>query len=1097
MKAQNLNETSIAEQYQKLRKTYRMDETECLDVLVAQAQAALTDDSLQRIKHDAHDLVVKVRNSRLQKSGLDAFLYEYDLSSAEGVALMCLAEALLRIPDAKTRDRLIKDKIVAKDWEKHLGKSHSWFVNAGTLGLMLTGKMLNTSESSSEQMMNAFKRLVNRVGEPIIRQAISQGMKILGKQFVMGETIEEALERAKSKEAQGYRYSYDMLGEAAKTNEDAQMYFNAYYEAIKKIGAESNGLGPILGPGVSVKLSALHPRYEWNNRERMLVELYPKLLELVRLAKKFDIGFTIDAEEADRLELSLLLIEELAKNKEIDSWKGFGLAVQAYQKRAMGVIDWLACLAKRYLQEPIMIRLVKGAYWDSEIKWTQEKGLKSYPVFTRKSSTDVSYIACVEKIFQYGNLFYPQFATHNAYSVAAVLELARLHGRQHTRQKDSTVAETADVAKNAKNTETADAEEAADLADVADFEFQCLHGMGDSLYDNIVGKQNLDIPCRIYAPVGGHEYLLAYLVRRLLENGANTSFVNRIIDEQLPIDELLQDPVEKTKKLKSKPHPHIPLPQNMYQPERPNSEGVDLTNELEIGPLIKEIKESIPDLLKKPANKITLEQLDAMISSTAKAASNTILKALMQGKQTATDSKPAVQWTHTDPDERAHCLEKMAEMLNHHRASLMALLIREGGKTVQDALSEVREAIDYCYYYAHRCRIDLKPLPLPGPTGEYNQLALQGRGVIACISPWNFPIAIFLGQIIGALAAGNTVIAKPASQTPRIAQFVVHLLHQVLQQAGFPKEIVNLAIGSGATIGQQLMNDPRIAGVMLTGSTETAASINLTLAGRPGPIVPLIAETGGQNAMIVDSSALPEQVVTDVITSAFNSAGQRCSALRVLFLQEEVAEKIINMLVGAMQELKFGDPLELDVDIGPAIDKNACEGLQQHVERMDKEAKLLYACDLQQNRSEGWKLPELPFGVFFAPRAYEIKNIEQIKHEVFGPILHVVRYASGDLEKILDSINKTGYGLTLGIHSRITDTTEYIYERLNVGNTYVNRNMIGAVVGVQPFGGQGLSGTGPKAGGPHMLQRLSVEKTLSINIAAAGGNMALMSLSEE
>ncbi len=1033
-----------------------MDETECIDLLIK--NATLPQESIEHIQSIARELVTKVRQSRLKKGGLDAFLYEYDLSSEEGIALMCLAEALLRIPDSKTRDRLIKDKIVDKNWEKHVGKSHSWFVNAGTLGLMLTGKMLSPADVSTQKLMTAFKRLTNRLSEPVMRQALTQGMKILGRQFVMGETIELALERAKAKEAQGYRYSYDMLGEAAKTAEDAASYFKDYQTAIKKIGEASNRLGPMLGPGVSVKLSALHPRYEWANRERMMNELLPKLKNLCLQAKEVNIGLTIDAEETDRLELSLLLIESLSLDQDLGDWQGLGLAVQAYQKRAFFVIDWLADLAKRSHRK-LMLRLVKGAYWDSEIKWTQEKGLKSYPVFTRKSSTDLCYQACIYKILNYGELFYPQFATHNAYSLASVLEMTNTFLTKSFNEKFTENSNANDREKN-----------------ILHFEFQCLHGMGDSLYDNIVGEKNYNIPCRIYAPVGGHEHLLAYLVRRLLENGANTSFVNRIIDENTPIDELLQDPVAKTAALQSKPHPKIPLPRYMYLPDRLNSKGIDLTNELEINPLLKQVKEIIPDLFVKPIESLTGSQLDEMLEIAARNFNS---------------------WNNTSPSVRANHLEKMADLIEDHYPKLMALLIREGVKTVQDAISEIREAADFCRYYANRCQIDFIPQHLPGPTGEYNQLELQGRGVIACISPWNFPLAIFLGQITGALAAGNTVIAKPASQTPYVAQFAVSLLHQ----AGFPKEVVQIAIGRGATIGERLIEDGRVMGIMFTGSTETAAGINLAIAKRPGPIIPFIAETGGQNVMIVDSSALPEQVVSDVLTSAFNSAGQRCSALRVLFLQDEIADRIINMLVGAMQELKIGDPLLLDTDVGPVIDKKASEGLTEHTFRMEKEAKLLYQCSIPISSTSSIpdisSLPELPRGVFFAPRAYEIDTIEQLKHEVFGPILHVIRYSLDDLDTILDSINNIGYGLTLGIHSRINETAEFIYNRLKIGNIYVNRNMIGAVVGVQPFGGQGLSGTGPKAGGPHMLPRLSVERTLSVNIAAAGGNMALMSLSEE
>lgn len=1008
----------------KIQSAYRMDESLCLDTLLPAAM--LPASALLRVEARAQSWVVDIRQNRWDKTGLDAFLNEYDLSSDEGIALMCLAEALLRIPDAATRDSLIKDKILMQDWEKHLGKSHSWFVNASTFGLMLTGKLLRKDEINSFNLLNTIKRLASRLSEPVIRQAVTQGMKILGKQFVMGETIEAALKRAKPIEARGYRYSYDMLGEAAKTREDAEYYLKSYQAAIEKIGAANHDLNPIQGPGISVKLSALHPRYEWANRHRVTKELLPTLKKLVLQAKEANIGFTIDAEEADRLTLSLLLLEELAVDKIFDHWQGLGLAVQAYQKRAWYVVDWLTMLSLK-TDRQFMVRLVKGAYWDSEIKWSQERGL-SYPVFTRKSSTDVSYLAVAKKIISLGNRFLPQFATHNAYTVACILEMVEMQ-----KHKES-----------------------------FEFEFQCLHGMGEALFDKMVGPQNLNIPCRIYAPVGEHDQLLPYLVRRLLENGANSSFVNRIIDEKIPIEDLIQNPSLKTQSLVQRAHPKIPDPKNLYGNLRPNARGLDLNNPQEIDPVLEDIEKSFIQIFAQPLPETPSSELD------------NILQAAHQASQ---------EWNQVNVDTRVQYLQKAAELLEENRTYLMALLIREGGKTVQDALSEVREAIDFCWYYRERLRLDFEPIRLPGPTGEQNELILWGRGVFACISPWNFPLAIFLGQILGALSAGNVVIAKPASQTLYIAKFAIDLLHQ----AGFSKQVLHLVIGSGATVGARLIQDPKIAGIMFTGSTDTARGINLALANRPGPIIPLIAETGGQNVMLVDSSALPEQVVTDVLTSAFNSAGQRCSALRVLFIQDEVADKIITMLKGAMQELKLGDPFDLSTDVGPVIDQNACYNLEQHAEAMQQQAKLIYQCELKN-------LPTLPRGVFFAPRAYEIESIEQLTQENFGPILHVVRFKLQDLDKILDSINQIGYGLTLGIHSRINETVAYIQSHLRVGNIYVNRNMIGAVVGVQPFGGEGLSGTGPKAGGPHILPRLAIERTVSVNTAAAGGNLALMSL---
>lgn len=1030
------NQNQLSQSRQIRNKIYSMDETTCLESLLK--EATLSPDSIQRIQTRARDLVYKVRQNRLEKSGLDAFLQTYDLSSEEGVALMCLAEALLRIPDADTRDRLIKDKISTRDWEQHLGKSHSWFVNAATWGLMLTGRVLNPEKNNTQQWLSTLLGLTNRVGEPIIRRAVVEAMKILGRQFVMGETIESALERAVPMEEKGYRYSYDMLGEAAKTATDAAHYFKAYKNAIQAIAAVNTGDGPIDSPGISVKLSALHPRYEWVKRQRSINELLPKLKELCLAAKTANIGLTIDAEEADRLELSLMLIEALVTDPELSSWQGFGAAVQAYQKRSFAVIEYLINLAKTQ-QKRLMIRLVKGAYWDSEIKWSQEKGYQNYPVFTRKSSTDVSYLACAKKLFEGREFIYPQFATHNAYTLAAVLEMAD------------------------------------NLNHYRDFEFQCLHGMGDSLYDNIVGDEHLNIPCRVYAPVGGHEHLLAYLVRRLLENGANTSFVNRILDEQTSMDELIKDPVQKTKNLleaNQTPHPAIPRPPFIYGKNRPNSIGINLSNDSETIQLFAEISSQMPSILQKMESgitKIDSKQMDPLLNKAVRAAK---------------------EWEKKPLNVRSQVLNKMAMLLEEHKSLFIALLVREGGKTVQDALSEVREAIDFCWYYSERINEDFQILQLPGPTGEHNQMTLRGRGVIACISPWNFPLAIFLGQVTAALASGNAVIAKPASQTPLIAYYAIELLHQT----GIPTDLVQLWIGKGSEIGNVLADDKRIAGIMFTGSTETARGINQRLANRaaPSPIVPFIAETGGQNAMIVDSSALPEQVVTDVITSSFNSAGQRCSALRVLFLQSDVAEQMLTMLKGAMAELKFGDPLDLSVDIGPVIDQNAHDTLMQHVEKMKTSGTLLYECALPEKD----QLPTLPRGVFFAPRLYEIKDLSILTTEVFGPILHVIRYEAEDLDKVIDAINNTGYGLTLGIHSRINETVEYIHERAHVGNTYVNRNMIGAVVGVQPFGGEGLSGTGPKAGGPHILQRLVHERTLSVNIAATGGNVTLMSLQE-
>lgn len=1024
-----------------ITRAYHEDEDVCVERLVE--QATLPQDSLRRINDTARQLVQKVRDKRLSGGGLDAFLYEYDLSSTEGIALMCLAEALLRIPDKKTMDDLLCDKITSADWVSHLGQSESLFVNAATWGLVLTGKILNPNKN---KLGSALKQFVTRTSAPIIRKSVKQAMKVLGRQFVMGETIEAAIERARESEARGYRYSYDMLGEAARTAEDAERYFRSYQHAIEMIGKASHGKNFIEGPGISIKLSALHPRYEFAQRDLVVPILIEKLKVLALQAKALNIGLTVDAEEADRLDISLDIIGAVFADPALNGWEGFGPAVQSYQKRAPYVIDWLVDLSRKYNRR-WKVRLIKGAYWDAEIKNAQVKGLVGYPVFTRKASTDVSFIACAKKILQHSAEIYPMFATHNAYTLAAVLEMAGSN---------------------------------------RDFEFQCLHGMGHTLYDQVVGPQNLNIPARVYAPVGGHEDLLAYLVRRLLENGANTSFVNRIIDDKTSIDDIIADPVARTRSHISKPHPRIPLPKHIYGPGRKNSSGFDLSDENELRELqIKmnvEMQHAAPIVngevlqgesrpVRNPANK--QETIGTVTLATVEQTEQAIASA-----HNATFS-----WDMTDVVERAACLERAADLFTERMPELMALLTREGGKTTSDTIAEVREAIDFCRYYAERARKDLCTHTLPGPTGELNQLSMHGRGVIACISPWNFPLAIFIGQVVAALVAGNCVIAKPAGQTPLIAAAAVRILHE----AGIPKDVLHLLPGSGAVVGAKLVADERIKGIVFTGSTETARDINLTLANRNGPITPFIAETGGQNAMIVDSSALPEQVVADVVNSAFGSAGQRCSALRVLFVQEDIADKLINMLRGAMAEIKMGDPSFLSTDIGPVIDEGARKTLQEHFERMQSEAKLIAQVKLPMNAEKG---------TFFAPCAFEIDSLNRLTREVFGPILHVIRYAAKDLDKVIASINATGYGLTFGMQSRIDNNIKYVCDRIHTGNQYINRTMIGAVVGVQPFGGEGLSGTGPKAGGPHYLLRMCTERSLSVNTTAAGGNVSLLCLEE-
>ena len=1032
---------------QALRLAYREEEERAVARILA--TAALPAELADRIGRRASRFVAEARQRRHGKGGLDALLHEYALSSPEGVALMCLAEALLRIPDGATVDRLIRDKLAPADWASHLGHSGSLLVNASTWALMLTGRLVREGDAQGD-LAHALHRLLARSGEPLIRQAVTAAIRVLARQFVMGRTIGEALERARPGESLGYRHSYDMLGEAARDADDAERYFAAYDDAIAAIGAAAGHQEVAGAPSISVKLSALHPRYEENQRERVMAELTPRLRALACRAKAAGIGLTIDAEEANRLELSLDLVERLVLDAELAGWNGLGLAVQAYQKRALALIDWLTALARRGSRR-LMLRLVKGAYWDSEIKRAQEQGLEEYPVFTRKLATDVSYLACVKRLLAAPDAFFPQFATHNAHTVAAVLELA---------------------------------------GERRDYEFQRLHGMGEALYEQVVGAGELDLRCRVYAPVGGHEDLLAYLVRRLLENGANTSFVNRLVDENAPIAEVVADPVARLAALPQKRHPHIPLPLNLYGSSRRNARGIDLSDRLRLAQLAEEMTYAVAPWHATPIIggneragpvRSVLDPADRRreLGTVAAATAAHIEEALARGVAAAPG------WNAVGAERRAASLERAAELIEERAASLLALIVREGGRTIPDALAEVREAVDYCRYYAAGARDDFAaPTALPGPTGERNTLSLHGRGMFACIAPWNFPLAIFIGQVAAALAAGNAVIAKPAEQTPLIAAAAVRLLHE----AGIPGDVLALLPGDGKSVGAPLVADPRIGGVAFTGSTDTARAINFALANRSGPIVPLIAETGGQNALIADSSALPEQLVADVLASAFSSAGQRCSALRVLFLQEDIAPRAINLLAGAMHELVIGDPGHLTTDIGPVIDDEARIALERHAARMEREGRLICALDLPAGTEHG---------SFFAPRAFEIERLDLLEGEIFGPILHVIRWHGDALDRVLDTIAATGYGLTLGIHSRIDETVAHIHRRLGVGNTYVNRNMIGAVVGVQPFGGQGLSGTGPKAGGPHYLHRFAVERTLSIDITASGGNASLLSLSEE
>ncbi len=1036
---------------QRMTESYCRDEAEVVGELIRIAE--VDSETQAKVAKLAGELIERTRKKKDQASPVESFMRQYDLSSEEGVLLMCVAEALLRIPDGDTADKLISDKLGEADWASHAGKSDSLFVNAGTWGLMLTGKLVTLADESKSNWLSGLKRLIGRSGEPVIRVAVRQAMKIMGHQFVMGRTIEEALARSEGKDGRGYRHSFDMLGESALTTADAERYFESYQAAIKAIGARGPYADLTGAPSISVKLSALHPRYEVVNRARVMAEMVPKVLTLAQLAKSVGIPMTIDAEEADRLELSLDIIAAVFSDSSLDGWAGFGLALQAYQRRAVYVIDELAELAKK-VGRRICVRLVKGAYWDSEIKRAQIEGHVGYPVFTRKHNTDLSFLACAKKLLSYGTLFYPQFATHNAMTIAAIYQMAQAAGKG------------------------------------AQFEFQRLHGMGADMYAEVIGAEHLNAPCRVYAPVGSHEDLLPYLVRRLLENGANTSFINKINDESLAISELLVDPIELARTTEPKAHTRIPLPINLYGMHRQNSKGINYGNEREL--------KAFADSLRAP-----FLEAAPLLGGTAPASSNPAVDVLapadnkrVVGKIRFADTAQVehalttahgaqAAWDRVKVALRADALERAADLLEANRGELIALLTLEAGKTLGDGIGEVREAADFCRYYAAIARKEFAtPTTLTGPTGESNELFLHGRGVFVCISPWNFPLAIFLGQIAAALVTGNTVIAKPAEQTSLVAYRATQLMYD----AGIPREVLQLVPGVGASVGAKLCSDPRTAGVCFTGSTETARTINRTLAARDAAIATLIAETGGQNALICDSSALPEQIVKDAITGAFGSAGQRCSATRVLFVSDVIADRVAHLLQGALGELRMGLPEQMTSDLGPVIDAGARKILLYHAARMDKlvaagEAKLVAQMPLSE---------DLASGTYFAPRAYEIVSLKVLQREVFGPVLHIIRYQAKDLDAVIDSINASGYGLTLGIHSRIDATIEHIQKRVRVGNCYVNRNMVGAVVGVQPFGGEGLSGTGPKAGGPHYLHRFVTERTLTVNTAAVGGNATLI-----
>lgn len=1023
-----------------ITSAYRIPETQAVPMLLQQAE--LPPEQADAAHKLAYSIAEKLRNQKngVGRSGLvQGLLQEFSLSSQEGVALMCLAEALLRIPDKATRDALIRDKISTGNWQSHVGQSSSMFVNAATWGLLFTGKLVSTHNEA--KLSTSLNRIISKSGEPLVRKGVDMAMRLMGEQFVTGETIAQALANARKLEDKGFRYSYDMLGEAALTEKDAQDYMVSYQQAIHAIGKASNGRGIYEGPGISIKLSALHPRYSRAQYDRVMEELYPRLLSLVLQAHQYDVGINIDAEEADRLEISLDLLEKLCFEPKLAGWNGIGFVIQAYQKRCPFVIDSIINLAERS-QRRLMIRLVKGAYWDSEIKRAQIDGLEGYPVYTRKVYTDVSYIACARKLLSVPNLIYPQFATHNAHTLSAIYQIA---GKNYY---------------------------------PGQYEFQCLHGMGEPLYEQVVGKVadgKLNRPCRIYAPVGTHETLLAYLVRRLLENGANTSFVNRIADATIPLDELVADPVKDVRELSKTegqiglPHPKIPLPRDLYGARRVNSMGLDLSNEHRLASLSSALlNAAAQEKVAEPllgGEFVAQQALPEAIAIINPACHRDIVGKVREASEQeaehaldiATDA--GAIWFATPPSERAAILLRAADIMEQQLQPLLDVLVREAGKTYANAIAEVREAVDFLNYYATQVRED------------FDNNTHRPLGPVVCISPWNFPLAIFSGQIAAALAAGNTVLAKPAEQTPLIGAIAVSIMHQ----AGIPRDVLQFLPGKGETIGAKLVGDQRVRGVMFTGSTEVAGLLQRNIAGRldaKGRPTPLIAETGGLNAMIVDSSALTEQVVTDVVASAFDSAGQRCSALRILCVQEDVADRTIRMLKGAMEECRMGNPEHISTDIGPVIDSEAKENIDQHIQQMRSKGKIVFQAVYADSQDQ----QEQAEGTYVKPTLIELDNIGELKKEIFGPVLHVVRFKRDELEQLVDQINAAGYGLTLGVHTRIDETINQVVAKAKVGNLYVNRNMVGAVVGVQPFGGEGLSGTGPKAGGPLYLYRLLSER---------------------
>ncbi|HBV21451.1 MAG TPA: bifunctional proline dehydrogenase/L-glutamate gamma-semialdehyde dehydrogenase [Nitrosomonas sp.] len=1041
---------------QAINNAYLADEAALVRVLLTE----MTDYQATEIVDHARQLLMQVRENgnrsqhSIKQSIIQAFLHEYQLNSDEGIVLMSIAEALLRIPDHATQDRFLADRINAADWHQHLGHSDSLLVNLASDALALSGSMERLQPQLPPdhpvQFQSMFEGLLARLGQPVIRAALKRAMRLLGEQFVMAETIEEAV--TKSAVVTGthscIRYSFDMLGEAAVTAADADRFLNAYMHAIEQLATKiraGNNHDLHSRPSISVKLSALYPRYESLQHRHAVPELTAKLLKLALHARAAGISLTVDAEESERLEMSLDIFEAVFTHKSLNGWPGLGLAVQAYQKRATYIIRWLAALAKSK-QRRIPVRLVKGAYWDSEIKRAQENGLAGYPVFTRKSATDISYLVCVQLLISETDCFYPQFATHNAHTVAAILQIARNH---------------------------------------SNYELQRLYGMGKALYQVVLEQRNHSVVCRVYAPVGCYQDLLPYLVRRLLENGANTSFIHQIENPHIAVGEVIGDPV--TTWRDGKPV-GLSLPDALYGEQRRNSQGCNLAD-----PMVRQqLHQNLVELAGIQHQAMPLINGKTYTGKTQTITapydrSEVVGEVVSSNHQAVVDAMDAAtsafnDWRLCPVEQRAECLFKAADLMEQQRMELVALSVREGGRIIKDALVEVREAVDFCRYYAASAlELFRHPIDLPGPTGEENNLRYYGRGVFVCISPWNFPIAIFAGQVAAALAAGNTVIAKPAESTALTAMACVRILHQ----AGIPESVLQFLPGKGSEIGMQLLEDFRIAGVAFTGSTATAQRINRQLAGHP-VIVPFVAETGGQNFMIADTSAHKEQLVLDVILSAFNSAGQRCSALRALFLPQETADKIIELLIGAMQQLRIDHPGNYATDIGPVINCPAAKRLGQHVEHMRTHGAMVYQLTPLPDTTSFSK------GSFFPPTLIEINDLQYLREEVFGPVLHVIRYSSSNLDAVIDAVNATGYGLTLGIHSRVQSTIKKIRQQVRVGNIYINRNMIGAVVGVQPFGGMGLSGTGPKAGGPDYLRRFAVEQTVTNNVAAIGGNTGLL-----